>query len=106
MQRVRDRVKSITAPRHRLPEPIGPIVVEVNQVLRGWGAYFQVGNPTRQFQDADRYVRERLAKFLAKKAGRGGHQRRRYPWVFLDRLELYRLNGTVKWYTATPTTAR
>jgi group II intron reverse transcriptase/maturase len=106
MQRVRDRVKAISAPRHRLPEPIGPIVAEVNQVLRGWGAYFRVGNSARKFQDMDRYVRERLAKFLAKKAGRGGHQRRRYPWAFFDKLGVYRLNGTVKWYTATPTTVR
>jgi len=106
MQRIRDRVKSITAPRHRLPEPIGPIVAEVNQVLRGWGAYFRVGNSTRKFQDVDRYVRERLAKFLAKKAGRGGHQRERYAWSFFAKLGVYQLNGTVKWYTATPTATR
>src|SRR6266446_3030138 len=49
MQRVRGRVKAITAPRHRLPEPIEPIVAEVNQVVRGWGAYFRVGNSTRKF---------------------------------------------------------
>jgi len=106
MQRVRERVKAITAPRHRLPEPIGPIVDEVNQVLRGWAAYFRVGNSARKFMDVDHYVRERLAKFLAKKAGRGGHQRTRYPWAFFDKLGVYQLNGTVKWYTAAPTAAR
>jgi RNA-directed DNA polymerase len=106
MQRVRDRVKAITAPRHRLPEPIEPIVSEVNQVLRGWGAYFRVGNSTRKFQDVDRYVRERLAKFLAKKAGRGGHQRRSYTWALFEQLGVYQLNGTVKWYTAAPTATR
>src|SRR6266487_1355571 len=67
MQRVRDRIKAITAPRHRLLESIEPIVAAVNQVVRGWGAYFRVGNSTRKFMDVDRYVRERLAKFLAKK---------------------------------------
>ena len=77
MQRVRGRVKAITAPRHRLPEPIEPIVNEVNHALRHWAAYFRVGNSTRKFHDVDRYVRDRLAKFLAKKAGRGGHQRER-----------------------------
>jgi len=35
MQRVRERIKAITAPRHRLPEPIEPIVAEVNQIVRG-----------------------------------------------------------------------
>ena len=106
MQRVRERVKAITAPRHRQPEPIGPIVDEVNQVLRGWGAYFRVGNSARKFMDVDHYVRERLAKFLAKKAGRGGHQRTRYTWAFFDKLGVHQLNGTVTWYTAAPTATR
>jgi RNA-directed DNA polymerase len=105
MQRVRDRVKAIIAPRHRLPEPIGPIVDEVNQVLRGWGVYFRVGNSTRKLRD-DHYVRERLARFLARKAGCGGHQRRRYTWAFFDKLGVYQLEGTVKWYTAAPTAVR
>ncbi len=106
MQRVRERVKAITAPRHRLPEPIRPIVNEVNQVLRGWAAYFRVGNSARKFMDVDHYVRERLATFLAKKAGRGGHQRKRYTWAFFEKLGVYQLNGTVKWYTATPRATR
>ena len=47
-----------------------------------------------------------LAQFLAKKAGRGGHQRERYTWAFFKKLRVYQLTGTVKWYTATPTAAR
>ncbi|MBI4491512.1 MAG: hypothetical protein HY690_01815 [Chloroflexi bacterium] len=54
---MRDRIKTITAPQHGLPEPIGPLMDELNRLLRGWGAYFRVGNATRQFQQADRYVR-------------------------------------------------
>ena len=69
MQRIRDKIKAITAPRHRLPEPVGPIVAEVNQALRGWGAYFRVGNSARKFAQVDDYVRERLALFLSKKTG-------------------------------------
>src|SRR5438445_13696588 len=103
MQRVRDRVKAITAPRHRLPEPIEPIVAEVNRVVRGWGAYFRVGNSARKFHDVDDYVRERLARFLAKKTRRGNQLRKRESWVFLERLGVYQLSGTVKWHTAAPT---
>jgi RNA-directed DNA polymerase len=106
MQRVRGRVKAITAPRHRLPEPIGPLVAEVNQVLRGWGAYFRVGNASRKFMTIDHYVHERLARFLAKKAGRGGHQRKRYTWAFCEQLGVYQLTGAVAWYTAAPRAAR
>ena len=106
MQRVRERVKAITAPRHRLPEPIQPIVADVNRVLRGWGAYFRVGNSSRQLAAVDHDVRERLATFLAKKAGRGGHQRRRYTWAFFEELGVYQLTGTVTWYRAAPRAAR
>jgi RNA-directed DNA polymerase len=105
MQRVRNRVKAITSPRYRLPEPIQTIVTEVNRVVRGWAAYFRIGNSARKFQDVD-HVHERLAKFLANKAGRGGHQRKRYTWAFFDKLGVYRLSGTVKWYTAAPRATR
>jgi hypothetical protein len=81
-------------------------VAEVNQVLCGWGAYFRVANSTRKFQDVDGYVRERQGKFLAKKAGRGGHQRERYTGVFFDKLGVYQLTGTVKWYAAAPRATR
>jgi RNA-directed DNA polymerase len=106
MQRVRERIKAITASRHHLPEPIQPIVAEINHLLRHWGAYFRVGNSARKFRDVDEYVRERLSKFLAKKAGRSGYQRKRYTAAFFDKLGVYQLTGTVKWYTATPTATR
>ena len=106
MQRVRDRIKAITAPRHRLPEPVGPIVAELNAVLRGWGAYFRVSNASRQFQQLDSYVRKRLGLFLNKKAGRRG-TRRIIPTAALCRgLGVYTLSGTVAWASATPTAAR
>ncbi len=105
MQRVRDRIKAITAPRDHLPEPIQPIVAEVNRVVRGWGAYFRVGNSARKLNAVDDYVHARLARFLAKKTGRGGHPRRRYTWAFFAKLGVYQLR-TVKWYAATPTAAR
>jgi RNA-directed DNA polymerase len=106
MQRVRDRVKAITAPRHRLPEPASGIVNELNQLLRGWGTYFRVGNSTRKFQQVDDYVRERLALFVSKKAGRREPHRARYNRAYFKRLGVYELVGTVAWYTATPTATR
>jgi RNA-directed DNA polymerase len=106
MQHIRERVKALTAPRHHLPEPVQPLVSEVNRVLRGWGAYFRVGNSTRQFQQVDSYVRERLALFLSKKTGRSGRQWTRHSWAFFQALGVYQLAGTVRWYQATPTAAR
>jgi group II intron reverse transcriptase/maturase len=106
MQRVRERVKAISAPRHRLTEAIEAIVAEVNRVVRGWGAYFRVGNSTRKFSAIDRYVRERLVKFLVNKARRGKRARQRDTWALVEKLGVYRLQGTVRWATATPTGVR
>ncbi len=106
MQAVRERVKAITAPRHRLPEPVQPIVGELNQLLRGWGAYFRVGNSARKFQQLDTYVRERLGLFLSKKTGRSGCGWKRHDAAFFQALGVYRLVGTVARHQATPTAAR
>jgi group II intron reverse transcriptase/maturase len=106
MQRVRERIKALTAPRHRLPEPIEPIVAEVNRVVRGWGAYFRVGNSTRTFRAIDRYARERLTIFLANKTRRGWRTRKGDIWALFEKLGVYRLQGTVKWATAAPTAER
>jgi group II intron reverse transcriptase/maturase len=102
MQSVRRRIKEITAPRYRLPEPIAAIVTEVNRLLRGWGGYFRVGNSTRHFQQVDSYVRERLALFLRKKTGESGRDWRSHTLAFFQRLGVYCLTGTVTWATATP----
>ena len=86
MQGIRNQVKAITAPRHRLPEPVGPLVDELNRRLRGWGVYFRVGNSNRKFQQVDWYVLDRLRLFLQKKASRRGHGWSRYPSTFFDGL--------------------
>jgi RNA-directed DNA polymerase len=106
MQRIRDKIKATIAPRRRLPEPVGPIVNEVNLALRHWGAYFRVGNSARKFQQVDDYVRQRLARFLSKKTGRCGLQRQRYDWAYFQKLGVYTLTGTVTWYTAAPRATR
>jgi hypothetical protein len=106
MQRIRDKIRAITAPPHRLPEPVGPVVAEINQALRHWGPYFQVGNSSRKFQQVDDYVRERLALFLSKKSGQHGRRRERYTSAYLKGLGVYRLNGAVVWHTAAPIAAR
>ena len=106
MQRVRDRVKAITAPRYRLLEPAQPLVDELNRLLRGWGAYFRVGNSSRKFQQVDDYVRQRLALFLSKKTGRRGRCWERHSWASFQALGVHQLSGTVRWYRATPIAAR
>ena len=107
MERERERIKAITAPRPRLLLPLQRIIEELNPVLRGWGSYFRAWNAGRQFNQLDRYVHERLALFLNKKAGRSGRQwRERYTWTYFQRIGVYRLNGTISGRTAAPTATR
>ena len=106
MKAVRERVKAITAPRHRLPEAVEPIVDEVNRVLRGWGAYFRVGNSGEKFGQVDSYVRERLGLFLRKKAGRSGRGWEKFGLEFFGKLGVYQLAGTVSWHKAAPIAVR
>jgi group II intron reverse transcriptase/maturase len=107
MERVRERIKAITAPRWRLFEPAQTLIAELNPVLRGWGNYFRVGISGPQFAQIDNYVRERLALFLSKKARRTRRNwGERYTWTFFKRLGLYRLLGPVTWRKAVPTGTR
>ena len=106
MQRVRERVKALTAPRHRLPEPVSGIVAEVNRPVRGWGAYFRLGNAAHHFSQVDNYVRERLLLFLRTKQGRSGRGWKGLDLAYFDRLGVYHLTGTVVWATAPPRATR
>jgi group II intron reverse transcriptase/maturase len=106
MQAVRGRIKALTAPRHRLREPVQSLVAELNRLLRGWGAYFRVGNATRQFRQVDNDARERPWLFLRKKTGRTGRHWGRYPTAYFRALGVYPLDGTVAWATAALRAAR
>jgi RNA-directed DNA polymerase len=72
-------------------------MAELNRALRGWGAYFRVGNSSRKFALVDSYVCERLALFLSKKSGQHGRHFERYTFAYFKRLGVFRLTGTVKW---------
>lgn len=106
MRGLRARIKGITAPRHRLHEAVTTIVADLNRVLRGWGAYFRVGNASRKFAQVDRYVRERLARFLSKKRQRSGRRWRQWSLAFFQAVGVYQLVRTVRWYQATPKVVR
>jgi RNA-directed DNA polymerase len=105
-QRVRARINALTAPRARLREPVRRIVDDLNLVLRGWGAYFRVGNAAQTFRSLDEYVRERLSLFLQKKARRSGRRWKVHTPDFFRALGVYHLSGTVAWATAMPTATR
>ena len=95
MARIRERIRQLTA-RSRISLPILWIVEQLNQVLRGWAAYFRYGNSARQFSKLQSYARMRLALVIAKR-----HRRSRaFGWSVLayqstGYLGLYCLDGIV-----------
>jgi group II intron reverse transcriptase/maturase len=100
MASIRAKVWEVTH-RRFLDQAVGDIVVVVNRVLRGWGAYFRWGNSAAKFAAIDRYVHERLAIFASNKHGRRGRNwASRYDGRWLRGLGVHRLTGTVRYETA------
>ncbi len=93
LQHARDRIRELTA-RSRLLVPVEEIVGSVNRFLRGWAAYFRIGNSARHFDKISKYAVARVAIFVAKL-----HRRSvRYGWFVIrqtNRLGLVDLSGTV-----------
>jgi RNA-directed DNA polymerase len=50
--------------------PIPELIREVNQVMRGWGQYFQFGYPRRAYRRVNTYVVARLTKHLQRRSQR------------------------------------
>jgi len=104
MGRVRGRIRALT-PRRRCHEDVRVVIAEINQVLRGWGAYFRTGNAAIKFLQVDRYVEERLRGLLIKRHGAQLRPGRADAWhrPFFEALGLCRLSGTIQypgWRTA------
>ena len=74
------------------------VVQGLNAFLRGWGAYFRYGNSTRAFKAIDRFVFERMARFIARK-----HGSRNWKRGMVDLIEsrtglgIHPLAGTVRY---------
>ncbi len=81
--------------------PLEDVVGHLNSVLRGWGAYFAVGNSSVKFHAVDSYVHLRMAKLASKKYGlHGRYWATRFTYGWLTDLGIYRLGGKVRYYRA------
>ena len=69
MQRARDKLRERTGPQVCF-KPIGALISEVNDHLRGWGNYFGKGYPRRAFRQINAFVRERLTRHLRRRSQR------------------------------------
>ena len=107
MKRIRSRVRELTDRRRRAGmKDVDELIADLNPVLRGWGNYFRTGNASKQFNQTDYYVWQRITHLLAKSRGRRGSKlrqrwaRMRAEWTF-SRLQqehgLHRLLGTIQY---------
>lgn len=97
MKAIRQKVKDVLGPPAARAVALGEHVKQLNRILRGWNAYFRVGNSSRCFRLIDGYVSHRLAIYYRHK-----HQRQRVQWApklmrALEAAGLYRLSGTVRY---------
>jgi len=100
MASIRAKVRDRT-PRGYAGRELAYVVEDLNPVLRGWGAYYRYGNSSRKFSIVDNFVNKRLAKLASVKYGLSGRNwttRFNYAWV--NSLEVYRLAGTVRYWSA------
>ena len=69
MARERQKLREMTGPRSCfLPVPM--LVARVNEHLRGWANYFELGYPRVAFREINAYVRERLTRHLRRRSQR------------------------------------
>jgi group II intron reverse transcriptase/maturase len=101
MASIRGKVRDRTA-KWRSSWPLEDVVADLNPVLRGWGNYFRHGNSARKFMAVDSYVRFRLARLASRKYGLSGTTNwgERFDHRWSQALGVYRLNGTVRYWTA------
>lgn len=82
-QRLRDRIREI-ANRKTEYRPPKEIVEEVNEVVRGWQGYFYFGNPQHAMKRLNRFLEERLRKWLVRK-----HARQSQGYVEFPQKQIY-----------------
>ena len=69
LRRERDKLREMTGPR-MCSKPIGAMIDQINEHLRGWGNYFGKGYPRNAFRRINGYARERLTRHLKRRSQR------------------------------------
>jgi hypothetical protein len=96
MKRIRSKVRELTL-RSQCHEDSAAVIAKLNPVLRGWGNYFRTGNASKQCNQRDEYVWQRLRSLRVKRKGRNLHPGEVGRWSreFFWFLCLHRLRGTI-----------
>lgn len=87
-------VRALTT-RDQTFRSVNDVVVRINRRVVGWRNYFRFGNSSRVFSDLDRFLDERVARFVSRKHGRKGRGYGMSIVIKHNRLGLQRLAGSV-----------
>jgi RNA-directed DNA polymerase len=96
VRRAKVRIRELTA-RRLLMLPVEDIVKNLNRYLVGWRGYFRLGNSTTVFHDLDKFVVDRLARFISKKRGHHGRNYGLRILIDAEYLGVTRLVGSVRY---------
>jgi RNA-directed DNA polymerase len=95
VRRAKDEIRARTAP-WLFPKPVAAVVEDLNRFLRGWISYFRWGNSAKVFHALERFLDERVARFISRKHS---HKGSGYGyWVLIEhrRLGLLTITGRVR----------
>jgi RNA-directed DNA polymerase len=97
--------KSVNRIREKVGEHLRPNNVasweevrdKLNQKLKGWKAYFELGSPWRAFKVLDEYVEERVRHFLRRRHKVSSQGTRQFSTTRIyGELGVYRLQGPIR----------
>ena len=94
MARIRERVRTMTDPRHHSGRDLREVIADLRPVLLGWTAYFRTGNASRHFAKVEHHVWLRLNRLIRRRSQRAGRQ---LSTEEACRLGLPHLQGTIRY---------
>jgi RNA-directed DNA polymerase len=81
VMRLKDRVRSWLSPHDLMP--LDEVVASLNRVLRGWANYFSYGSVLAVRAKLDRFVYDRVRRFLVRRCKLRTAGTRRYPLSYV-----------------------
>jgi group II intron reverse transcriptase/maturase len=98
MKRIRRRVHELTDRWTFGGKDVKAIIDRLNPVLRGWGNYFRSGNAGEKFRQVDRYVHQRLVRWMWRRCGQSSTVRAKdWPYERLVGMGLHQLGRSLRY---------
>jgi RNA-directed DNA polymerase len=70
LEKERDQIRELTSPAQCF-KPVSRVIEEINEQLRGWKNYFQVGYCRREYRKINYFIQRRMIRHLNRRSQRG-----------------------------------